>query len=256
MGFLTTQDRIGNVSYSSGIITLQPSLLTIGGQQYRTPTLNVSLSGLTANTLYMVYVVMTGPTSFQLVVSGNYNSVGPAGYTKWKLVGAFYADGALSLGSFIDNLYDRPTTVDRMSYSVSWTGSTNPAIVNGTLLSTWGRDGETLALEIAMVAGSSTTFGSGQWNFTGPSAFTFNTSKITGYGTSSATVGTAYMNDNTVAFYIGLTVVINTNQVRIHVNGGAAVGATTPFTWGNTDNLTLNAKIPVLGWSNTPIAYL
>ena len=83
------QDKIGSLSEAGGTMTLAPSILTIGGKQYDTEaSLNVSWGGSAQATLYMIYAVVSGGT-VQLVTSTNYNSVGPAGYNAWKLVGAY-----------------------------------------------------------------------------------------------------------------------------------------------------------------------
>lgn len=98
---LISVDTVGTLSHNSGIVSLAPSVLTIGGQQYITGTLNVTLPTLNVSDLYMIYVVLISgvPT---LVISTNYNSVGPVGYTSWKLVGAFVSTLALGFGQFIE----------------------------------------------------------------------------------------------------------------------------------------------------------
>ncbi len=87
-----------SLTQSSGTITA-----VMGTKVYTVVT-----SGLAANTRYQLYIVPGGT----LVYSTNENSVGPAGYASWILVGAFYANGqvAVSFGSFISSLYDAPTT--------------------------------------------------------------------------------------------------------------------------------------------------
>jgi hypothetical protein len=54
-------------------------------------------------------------------------------------------------------------------YAVQWLGSTtNPAIVNGTLIGLYQRTGRTVVCQINLTAGSSTTFGAGTFTFTLP----------------------------------------------------------------------------------------
>lgn len=90
MGSIYTVDKIGALSESGGSLFLSPSTLTIGGQQYRTTsTISIMLSSLTANRRYQVFAVINSG-NVELVTSLNNNDVGPAGYTAWKLVGAFY----------------------------------------------------------------------------------------------------------------------------------------------------------------------
>lgn len=100
-------DKIGTLSHSAGTITLTTSRLTIGGQQYvnssalsRLITTDVTL---VANNLYMIYAVRNAGNT-ELRISSNVNSVGPAGFLSWKLVGAFYATAATIpvWGSFVN----------------------------------------------------------------------------------------------------------------------------------------------------------
>jgi hypothetical protein len=75
---------------------------------------------LVANTLYMVYLVASGGTA-ALRISTNVNSVGPAGFTSWTLVGAFYSNGALSFGSMV-TITGVPTS-EEISYNPTLTSS-------------------------------------------------------------------------------------------------------------------------------------
>jgi hypothetical protein len=95
-------DTIGALAQNSGSISLAPSVLTIGGQQYiTTATLFLTVGTLTANALYLIYAVASvGVVS--LVSSLNVNSVGPATYTSWKLVGAFYTNASGTFDSLTD----------------------------------------------------------------------------------------------------------------------------------------------------------
>ncbi|MGW3024839.1 hypothetical protein [Streptomyces sp. NPDC001221] len=51
------------------------------------------------------------------------------------------------------------------AYPPTWTASTNPAIGNGTITGRYMKIGRTVVCEINVVAGSTTTFGSGSYNF-------------------------------------------------------------------------------------------
>lgn len=112
MGAVLGLDKIGTLGHSSGIVTLNAptgqlfNVITIGGQQYRVGSLSRTISSdvtLSANLLYMVFAVVSGGVVL-LRISSNFNSVGPVGFTAWKLVGAFYANGItgnIAFGSFI-----------------------------------------------------------------------------------------------------------------------------------------------------------
>lgn len=88
-----------------------PAHLTIGGQQrHLTAALQLTLTGLSAVTLYYVYAVVSGGVVV-LVQSTRVNSLGPVGYASWKLVGALFSDGLASpaFGAFV-NLTGKPET--------------------------------------------------------------------------------------------------------------------------------------------------
>lgn len=100
MGQVLKKDKIGALSENSGTITLEPSVLTVGGQQYQTSTLTRLIADdvtLTAVTRYQIYAVVDS-SNVVLRISTNENSVGPSGFTSWKLVGSFYSDGLSSVG--------------------------------------------------------------------------------------------------------------------------------------------------------------
>lgn len=126
-----TKEKIGTLTNLGASVQLAASKLTIGGQQYVTSTLTVAYPSLTAMTLYMIYAVQTAGV-VSLVISQNFNSVGPSGYSSWKLVGAFYANGlgTPTFGSFV-NLEGVPRTSDM---AVAFTG---PGFGTITVQSSW-----------------------------------------------------------------------------------------------------------------------
>ena len=102
MGQILQKDKIGAISEAAGDITLQASVLTIGGQQYTTGILSRTIATdvtLVANTRYQIYAVISAGVVV-LRVSINENSVGPAGFNGWGLVGSFYSNGSSAFGTF------------------------------------------------------------------------------------------------------------------------------------------------------------
>lgn len=97
-------DKITALNHNAGNINLASgAILSIGGLQYATDAIKtVALPTLTANTRYQVFAVISSGDVI-LVISTNENSVGPTGYTSWKLVGSFYSNGlsSVAFGSFI-----------------------------------------------------------------------------------------------------------------------------------------------------------
>jgi hypothetical protein len=94
-------DKIVSLNHNAGFINMGAgSIVSIGGLQYTTDGVkSVLLSSitLTANGRFQIYAVISGGDVI-LVLSTNENSVGPAGYTSWKLVGSFYANSQTSIG--------------------------------------------------------------------------------------------------------------------------------------------------------------
>jgi hypothetical protein len=108
MGQKLRDDKIGTLSHSAGNILMaasvsSPVYLTIGGQQFKVTTqLSVALPAVTANTRYQVFAVQSAGV-VSLVISLNQNSTGPTGYSRWKLVGSLMANATGSgFGAFIE----------------------------------------------------------------------------------------------------------------------------------------------------------
>jgi len=105
MGQKYGADRIGLLSHNAGVITLAAgSRLTIAGQQYSllanlTRTIATDVTTVAA-TPYYIYAVIQG-IAVELRVSANVPSVGPAGFTNFKLVGSFLtAPGSGAFAAF------------------------------------------------------------------------------------------------------------------------------------------------------------
>lgn len=112
-------------------------------------------------------------------------------------------------------------------YTPAWTAvTTNPTIGNGTLRGRWKRIGRTVHVEINLIAGSTTTFGVGEWRFSLP---------ITA-AAANKHVGSALARDVGVAFYTGVpATMVSESTVIVCVNAGGGWSPTVPFTWGATD---------------------
>lgn len=105
-------DKILNLAHNLGVISIQAgSILTIGGLQYETDAQKtIALPVMTAHNRYQVYAVISGG-DVALAISTNENSVGPVGFTSWKLIGCFMtnAQSPIAFGSFI-NITGTPQT--------------------------------------------------------------------------------------------------------------------------------------------------
>jgi hypothetical protein len=123
---------------------------------------------------------------------------------------------------------------DWTSYTPTWTCSTsNPSLGNGTLVGAYklADTAKTLYLRLRLTAGSSTTFGSGAFQFTLPSGLAVG---------STQTIG-GYIHDNsTLARYpVSAIMTPSTAIERVAVNSGVGVTGAVPFTWAQSDTLLL-----------------
>ena len=121
------------------------------------------------------------------------------------------------------------------SYTVSWTAATtNPSIGNGTLAGRYVQIGKTVICSIALVMGSTTTYGSGNWSLSLPKTV--------------ASVSVRYIGQFTIynaspgGNYAG-SAVVGSNQSAITLfvrdQGGSGLNSTTPHTWASGDELFL-----------------
>lgn len=122
-----------------------------------------------------------------------------------------------------------------VTYTPVWTGSTtNPVIGNGSITGSYIRYGKMCYVKIKILAGSTTTYGSGIYYVTLPFNFASNQQDF---------AGAFYGEDLGVAVYNGWALSIGTNQVTGSVGSSprsAFWAATTPWTFGNTDFVMFN----------------
>lgn len=202
MGQILQLDKLGLISHSAGVISLGASRVTIGGQQFKTlVTINRTIATdltMTANGLYMVYAVVVAG-NVELRISANVNSVGPSGgFTRWGLVGAFYAtgDAVPVFGSFV-NIDGVPHTKNVFSSGVMRI-TTDAGVWNkGAItkdVTTLERDGAAAILRISfsMGAGGSQANGNNLWQ--PPTNIVFDQSQYDPSGTAYANaIGSGYV---------------------------------------------------------------
>lgn len=250
MGQILLEDKIGALSHSSGVITLAASRLTIGGQQYETSSLNRTIATdvtLIANSLYMIYAVLSGGV-VSLRISTNVNSVGPAGFTIWKLVGAFYANGTTSpaFGDFV-NIEGVPETGPIL---FTPTGT----FTNTTYTGKWKRKGDKVEHIVVATANGAVT---GTFNLNMPTLQQIDVSKYTGAG-STPYVGVMRTQDSGVREYPpGLIRITGASSVDARfitdLSNTLAVTNVAPLTYGTGDFVEATYTYFVSGWTNTPL---
>lgn len=131
------------------------------------------------------------------------------------------------------------------TYTPTWSSSgTQPAVGNGSITGKYLRMGRECSVHIALIAGSTTTYGTGQYYFSSPFSHQ-------GVHTSIPTVGTAWC-INQGNYYLTGTVNIQTlTTVSVFLptstasNAQAQWSATTPWAFKNTDQIAINYRFPV-----------
>jgi hypothetical protein len=146
--------------------------------------------------------------------------------------------------------YGAPVT-DWQDYTPTITASvTNPTIGNSTLAGKWRRVGDSMQVQITWILGSTGASGSGAFNFSLPSGFSFDANKVSGPTTSAQNVlGQAFRNDTGTAFYTGNIYYQAANSVRVISAGDWS--ATFPHTFQTGDSMALEFVAPIQGWSST-----
>ena len=117
------------------------------------------------------------------------------------------------------------------SFTPTWTATTtNPVIGNGTLAGKYIKIGKTVIAQYHLVAGSTTTFGSGNYRFSLP----FNADRIAAL--QGGIPGSAFMEDNGVANYQAVAARLPlADRVEFLTTSTLPVSNTSPFTWANGD---------------------
>ena len=118
----------------------------------------------------------------------------------------------------------------------SWTPTwTNLTVGNGTVAAYYARTGKTVCARIRFTMGSTSSMG------TNPS-FTLPVTAATEYATQPPAIGIAYVEDASVAGYLGFIRAISDTAAKPAVWNSSAtyvtdggLGATTPFTWATND---------------------
>lgn len=126
------------------------------------------------------------------------------------------------------------------TYTPTWTGSvSNPDIGNGTLEGAYLLAGKVLFFRLHMVAGGTTTFGSGSWTFGLPGGIVALTGGRQTMIAMAQDIGTAmnaglcFLSSGATSFQIGAVV------------GGSLWGNVAPHSWANTDILRVNGVIEI-----------
>lgn len=269
MGQILGQDRIATPSHSSGTITLPPSLLTLGGRQYRTSTLSRLISAdvtLTANTLYFVYAqIVSGVPALRISLSppSLYSISNPTA----KLVTAFYSNGLgpVGLGSFAAiDIVPRTQNIQAGPLVITSTGTSPTKGGTPSIDSTeWYRDGEFMVYRAQFEQTVAGTNGTGNYLFAMPTNLFMN---LTGYLAANLATGFGSFTGRFavgIDQYAGYLAPFNVSQFLIYFQWQRESGATQAASLLNASVGSLgaggmqygfnNVRVPIQGWNNTPL---
>jgi hypothetical protein len=145
-------------------------------------------------------------------------------------------------GSFTGSLTGSVTNYETAwtSYTPAWTtdGVTQPVIGNGSVTGAYKQIGKTVFVRVKLNCGSTTTFGTGAWQFGLP--VTASNADGIQFPCSILENSVAWFGGTVNGTYSGATFksAIITPQPFTHTL--AAVTAKSPFTWGDSDSLQFN----------------
>jgi hypothetical protein len=116
------------------------------------------------------------------------------------------------------------------AYTPTWTAATtNPTLGNGTLEGHYVKAGRLVIYRIRLLFGSTTTVGSGAYNFTLP---------FSGTGHDPAGQGMA-RDDSAVSHMPVFSRLSGSAVIDLFTGAGAVVTAAAPFTWATNDRISV-----------------
>lgn len=144
-------------------------------------------------------------------------------------------DNVAPLATHFENLADDVDTLlgAWAAYTPAWTGSTgNPSLGNGTLTGRYCRIGDLVVCQGRLIAGSTTTFGSGTYSISLP------VTSANAFG-SNGIIGSAWLRDASGNDYqmqlIDVGTTFSGRPGAATFGGNSAWAATTPMTMANGD---------------------
>lgn len=114
-----------------------------------------------------------------------------------------------------------------VSFTTTWTATgSNPAIGNGSIVSSFELTGARITAQVTITMGSTTTFGTGAWRFSSIANKVGDEMRV------------ALAADTGTLDYLAYTQFVSASAYRVGViSSGSETSATVPFTWGDTDIL-------------------
>lgn len=128
----------------------------------------------------------------------------------------------------LKNISGELNSVKTKTYIPGWFASTPPSIGNGTLRARYCLESDSCELWGFLVAGSTTTFGTGSWSL-----------ELPALAKEFAQIGEARFFDSSAGLYYSGICIADASQARLSFTGNATglLSSAVPFTWAQSDEL-------------------
>ena len=131
---------------------------------------------------------------------------------------------------------------------------TSSWVANTTVTGKYRRVGDSLEVEANLDLSGAPT--SAELTVTIPSGLSIDTNKVTNTATYENSLGTATLFDSGVRIYVAGIIYGDQTTVRVshsEATNAGIVSATSPFSFGASDSVTLKFKVPIAGWSSNTL---
>ena len=134
---------------------------------------------------------------------------------------------------------DHNIELSNVSYTPVWTAaSVNPAIGDGSIAGKYSVTGRRCKVDVALGAGGTTTFGTGEYSFSLPIAVATGAVRSVG-SVKALDSGTAHLTGSVVADATSLTAAVFFN------NTASAMSPTVPITWASGDQMSFTIEYDI-----------
>jgi len=189
---------------------------------------------------FYTYQTTTTPNqvSFATTSSQTINGAAASTYKSATIneVWGFESDGSNWL--VIEHLID--------SSPVSFT-PTGSWVTNTTYTGNWRREGRYMVVNVHIALAGAPTSATLTVNL--PTSYTIDTAYLLSTGTDAMLEGTARLLDTGVADSVAQPRYSSTSAIKLIRYDGSAISEASPWTWGNTDLISINVKVPITGWN-------
>lgn len=218
-------------------------------------------------------LIPVSPYTIQGATGYNWNFKGvfqtASNSTSYRLILHVATTNASAWTFNLDNIFVGPQSVsygppvtDWTAYTPTWSASgTAVSLGNGTVTGFYRRVGDSIEMMIHLLAGSTTTGGTGDWKFSLPPGLTADTTKLPTNATPyNGVIGEFEYFDNGTGNYPGFAIIdtgsptvvkacVWANSATISMAGLCGTGS--PATIANGDAMRIHCVLPVLGFSST-----